>query len=86
MVHDEPAPVVYIDEISDGCISFQMRFYHADSERIQARDQVAETILSVLDANGVPMPTPTVHIEPTIGQVRRDDLSRKVQPEPPSPE
>jgi small conductance mechanosensitive channel len=63
VVHDEPAPVAYIDELGDDGVDLKMRFYHADSDRIAARDQVAETIMTTLAENGFKMPTPEIVIE-----------------------
>jgi small-conductance mechanosensitive channel len=63
VVHDEPAPVAYIDQLGDDGVNLRMRFYHADSDRIAARDQVAETIMTTLAAHGFDMPTPEVVVE-----------------------
>jgi small-conductance mechanosensitive channel len=62
-VYDDPAPVAYIDELGDDGINLKMRFYHADTERITARDQVAETILKTLAEAGIDMPTPEIVIQ-----------------------
>lgn len=63
VVHDDPAPVAYIDELGDDGVDLKMRFYHADSDRIAARDQVAETIMTTLSTHGIEMPTPEIVIE-----------------------
>jgi small conductance mechanosensitive channel len=63
VVDDEPAPVAYIDELGDDGVNLKMRFYHADSDRIAARDLVAETIMTTLGTNGFEMPTPQLLVE-----------------------
>jgi len=63
VVHDDPGPVAYIDELGDDGVNLKMRFYHADSDRIAARDQVAETIMTQLATAGIEMPTPEIVVE-----------------------
>lgn len=62
VIHDEPAPVTYIDELTDDGVAMKARFYHADSDRIAARDQVAETIMTTLAQAGIETPTPAIAI------------------------
>jgi small conductance mechanosensitive channel len=64
VVHDEPQPVAYIDELGDDGVNMKMRFYHSDGDRIAARDQVAETIMTSLSDGGFEMPTPEIVVQP----------------------
>jgi len=72
LVHSDPAPVGYIDELGDDGFVCQMRFYHNDSDRIRVRDQVALAIATALTKAGISMPTP----ELIIYQSRTTDASR----------
>ena len=65
LVHTEPGPVAYIDDLGDDGVNMQMRFYHDDTSRILARDQVAEAIMTALTTAGIDMPTPEIAIEQT---------------------
>ena len=58
-----PTPVAYIDELGDDGVNLIVRFYHTDSERIFARDQVAETILTTLSDADISLPTPGIIVE-----------------------
>lgn len=58
MVHDQPRPVAYVDELGDDGIVMQLRFYHNDAERIAARDLVAEAILVALEERDIELGTP----------------------------
>lgn len=65
IVGNDPAPVAYIDELGDDGVNMKVRFYHTDSARILARDQVAERILATLADAGIALPTPEIVIEQT---------------------
>ncbi len=62
LVHSDPAPVGYIDELGDDGFVCQMRFYHNDSDRIRVRDQVALAIATAMAEAGISMPTPELVI------------------------
>jgi len=62
LVHSNPAPVGYIDELGDDGFVCQMRFYHNDRDRIRVRDQVALAIATALAKAGISMPTPELII------------------------
>jgi small conductance mechanosensitive channel len=63
LVHDHPAPVAYIDQLGDDGVNLKLRFYHTDTDRISARDQVAETIMTTLAQAGINMPKPEIVVE-----------------------
>lgn len=65
IVHDDPDPVVYINELGEDGVNLRVRFYHADTDRITARDQVAETIMVQLAVAEIDMPTPEIAIDRT---------------------
>ena len=63
LVHADPAPVAYIDELGDDGVNLKMRFYHDDGDRTTARDAVAEAIMAALSDAQIEMPTPELSIE-----------------------
>jgi small conductance mechanosensitive channel len=62
-VGSDPAPVVYINELGDDGVNLIVRFYHTDSERIFARDQVAERILATLADADIALPATEIVVE-----------------------
>jgi small conductance mechanosensitive channel len=62
LVHPEPAPVAYVDELGSDGVIMKMRFYHEDDNRIAAGDEVAEAIMTSLAEAGIEMPTPEIAI------------------------
>lgn len=60
MVHEQPPPVAYIDELGGDGLDMQMRFYHDDANRIAVRDQVAEAMAVALEAAGIEFSTPEI--------------------------
>lgn len=63
LVHDQPAPVAYVDELGGDGINMQMRFYHNDADRIAVRDLVAEAIVVALDTADIELSTPEIIVQ-----------------------
>ena len=72
LVHDDPAPVAYVDKLGDDGYEFVMRFYHDDNNRKPVRTQVAKAIVNSLTEAGIDMPTPELAITkiPSISTAR----------------
>ena len=60
MVHEQPEPVAYVEELGGDGINMQMRFYHNDANRIAVRDLVAEAIVVALDTADIEFGTPEI--------------------------
>lgn len=73
IVGNDPTPVVYIDKLGGDGVNMRVRFYHADSVRIHARDQVAEKILATLADANVALPTPEIVVESKPDTLPRSD-------------
>lgn len=59
-VHSDPSPRAFIDEFDDSWVTLEVQFWHADGQRVETRDSVAQAVKDVLDDAGIDMPFPHV--------------------------
>ncbi len=62
VVDDGTQPVADIDKLTDG-VGFQLRFFHTDEDRIEARDRVAEALVNALAEAKIQLTTPELLIQ-----------------------
>ncbi len=74
VVDDDTQPVAYIDELGEG-VGFQLRFFHTDEDRVEARDRVAEALLKALAEAEIQLTTPELLIQQVDPSVNSADDS-----------
>lgn len=62
LVHQDPAPIAFVERIGDDGYEMLIRFYHDDEHRKPVRTEVARAIVDALTSIGIDMPTPELAI------------------------